>query len=532
MNLSKLILLGSFVLAAPLSAQQETAQEPSSLDRAATASQQRLQQAVEDLDALREQILAEQMELAPKLNEKDAERRAVQDEFNSTKALLDGTTGNLTKLQRDIRVRNEELDYLSTLMMDFLSKFEERLHIAELQHYREAIQAARLAPDNADLDQNAVFEVQLAVVDQAIDRLGHVLGGYRFEGRAVNESSLLTPGSFALLGPVAVFRSEDGQSVGLAETRTGGSLEAYSVPFPDEEQNQSAAGVVAGTASMIPVDTTLGTAFKLELANKTTLEEIQDGGFVMIPIFIMASLALLIAVLKWISLLFVRNPSRRKVNALLEAVRQGEKKEALQIADTIAGPTGKMLASGAEHLGEPADLIEEVMYEDVLTTRLKVERFIPFVAICAASAPLLGLLGTVSGIINTFKMITVSGAGDVKSLSGGISEALITTKYGLIVAIPSLLLHAFLSRKARSVIANMERAAVAFVNQVSMTPAGRALLGAAAPITVESPAAGASAPADADQVRAQVNDILRDMLGPVFAEQPVKKEPVASAEQE
>jgi hypothetical protein len=106
------------------------------------------------------------------------------------------------------------------------------------------------------------------------------------------------------------------------------------------------------------------------------------------------------------------------------------------------------------------------MYETVLATRLRLQRMLPFIAICAASAPLLGLLGTVTGIINTFKLITVFGSGDVKTLSGGISEALITTEFGLIVAIPSLLLHAFLSRKARSVIDQMEKAAVAFVNRV------------------------------------------------------------------
>jgi CBS domain-containing protein len=128
-----------------------------------------------------------------------------------------------------------------------------------------------------------------------------------------------------------------------------------------------------------------------------------------------------------------------------------------------------MLAAGVQHIREPRELIEEVMYEKVLATRLKLERFLPFIAITAASAPLLGLLGTVTGIINTFKLITVFGSGDVKTLSGGISEALITTEFGLIVAIPSLLLHAFLSRKARGIVNQMEKAAVAFVNQVSKT---------------------------------------------------------------
>jgi Mg/Co/Ni transporter MgtE len=76
----------------------------------------------------------------------------------------------------------------------------------------------------------------------------------------------------------------------------------------------------------------------------------------------------------------------------------------------------------------------------------------------------------VTGIINTFKLITVFGSGDVKTLSGGISEALITTEFGLIVAIPSLLLHAFLSRKARGMIARMEKTAIGFINQVNKIP--------------------------------------------------------------
>jgi len=70
-------------------------------------------------------------------------------------------------------------------------------------------------------------------------------------------------------------------------------------------------------------------------------------------------------------------------------------------------------------------------------------------------------------MINTFKLITIFGTGDAKSLSGGISEALITTEFGLIVAIPSLIMHALLSRRAQGVMANMERIAVSFVNGIN-----------------------------------------------------------------
>ena len=82
----------------------------------------------------------------------------------------------------------------------------------------------------------------------------------------------------------------------------------------------------------------------------------------------------------------------------------------------------------------------------------------------AATSPLLGLLGTVTGMIKTFKLITVFGTGDARSLSSGISEALITTEFGLFVAIPALIIHALLLRKTKGVLASMEQTAVAFKN--------------------------------------------------------------------
>jgi biopolymer transport protein ExbB len=113
------------------------------------------------------------------------------------------------------------------------------------------------------------------------------------------------------------------------------------------------------------------------------------------------------------------------------------------------------------------------MYEKMLDTRLKLQSYLPFVALAASAAPLLGLLGTVTGMINTFKLITVFGSGDARTLSSGISEALVTTEFGLIVAIPSLLLYAFLSRKARRLTDLMEKTAVSFLNRIipGRTPA-------------------------------------------------------------
>ena len=190
-------------------------------------------------------------------------------------------------------------------------------------------------------------------------------------------------------------------------------------------------------------------------------------------------------------------------------MKQHDTDGAAKHAEKMTGPVGEMIRAGVEHLEEPRELVEEVMYESVLKARLKLNSLLPFIAICASSAPLLGLLGTVTGIINTFKLLTVFGSGDVSNLSGGISEALITTKFGLIVAIPSLLIHAFLSRKARGVMARMESSAVAFANAVSQSPFEREHfqggMGSAPPAPV--------AP-DTGVVRDQVRDVLTDMLTP------------------
>jgi biopolymer transport protein ExbB len=88
-------------------------------------------------------------------------------------------------------------------------------------------------------------------------------------------------------------------------------------------------------------------------------------------------------------------------------------------------------------------------------------------ALTAAAAPLLGLLGTVTGMIKTFTLITIFGTGDAKSLSSGISEALVTTELGLVVAIPSLILHGLLSRMAKQKIGDLEQISVSFINGIT-----------------------------------------------------------------
>ena len=126
-----------------------------------------------------------------------------------------------------------------------------------------------------------------------------------------------------------------------------------------------------------------------------------------------------------------------------------------------------MLVAGVENAKESVELVEEVMFESILGAQPRLERFLNVIAVTAATAPLLGLLGTVTGIIKTFKLMEVFGAGDPKPLISGISEALITTELGLILAIPALIAHALLSRRVAGILAQLEKLSMAMVNSLS-----------------------------------------------------------------
>ena len=430
---------------------QAVAQGPEgrSLDDATIELNARLEERVQALAAFREQVAAERGPLNTELRELQAQLSELRREHTDKMRLVDVRNLDLSKLTSKNQSLDADAKYVSTLLSDYVRNFDSRLHVVERQRYREVLGQAKLAAENTALAESEVFATQTALVDASIDRFDDALGGVLFDGHAVDPNGQVKEGTFVLIGPAAIFEANDGTGTGSVEQRVDSSEPAamrFSVP---EDEKAASMLIRTGGAGSFPLDPTLGNAVKLEATQDTFIEHVQKGGAVMIPIFVLAGTALLIALIKWFSLMMVRKPSKRRVKALLEAVSRRDEQAAKEKAEALLGPTGRMLCSGVEHLREPRELIEEVMYESVLRTKHSLNSFLPFIAICAASAPLLGLLGTVTGIINTFNLISVYGTGNAGSLSAGISEALITTKFGLIVAIPSLLLHAYLSRKAK-----------------------------------------------------------------------------------
>lgn len=430
--------------------------------------EQKLNQSLTELARVRSVISADKLPMIKELNDLEEVVLDVRLEYQKVMRQLDSRNLDLNNLRGEIKTRKDEKSYISSLLSEYTRNFQTRLHISELSRYQSVSDEAALAPENSNLSDENIFAAQTELVEVSLNRLEELVGGAAFEGTAAGEDGLVREGKILLLGPLALFASTDGSLAGIAEQRLG-SLEPTVMSFAEVSNSELVRSTVVQQEGLFPFDPSLGNARKIEQTNESLGETLEKGGVVGYVIVVMFILAIITAAFKWIELSRIPVPSDQEIKPLLQAMLYNDHEKANMLVEDIEGPTRQMLAIGLEHINEPHQLVEEVMYEEMLTTRLKVERFTPFIAVCASSAPLLGLLGTVTGIINTFKLITVFGSGDVKTLSGGISEALITTAQGLIVAIFSLILFAFLSRKAKGIMDRMEQIAILFMNRTTRT---------------------------------------------------------------
>ncbi|RME81717.1 MAG: MotA/TolQ/ExbB proton channel family protein [Zetaproteobacteria bacterium] len=154
------------------------------------------------------------------------------------------------------------------------------------------------------------------------------------------------------------------------------------------------------------------------------------------------------------------NGLQDRVEALIQ---EGRLKEAADILRRSESALGRVLLVALAHRGEPRDLLKERVEEQARIEMHYLERFVPWLGVIAAIAPLLGLLGTVIGMIEVFQNISLVGVGKADVLAGGISKALNTTAAGLVVAIPSLVAYRFFEGRLDAYAAELESAAVRIV---------------------------------------------------------------------
>ncbi|MCG7917767.1 MAG: MotA/TolQ/ExbB proton channel family protein [Candidatus Thiodiazotropha taylori] len=203
-----------------------------------------------------------------------------------------------------------------------------------------------------------------------------------------------------------------------------------------------------GGLQTLAIDPSRGAILSLLVASPTLTERIQQGGYIGYFILFLGALGALVIIERLITLFWIGRRVKRQLN---------------QQEPMDNNPLGRLLAIDRQHRTLSGDALQKHFDEAILRELPKLRRGLRLLAIFAAVAPLLGLLGTVTGMIETFQSITLFGTGDPKLMSGGISQALVTTELGLAVAIPMVLLHSYLAGRSNRVVRLLDQQSAAMV---------------------------------------------------------------------
>jgi len=199
---------------------------------------------------------------------------------------------------------------------------------------------------------------------------------------------------------------------------------------------------------------------------KTVLQIIESGGIIAWVIVGLGAFALLLIFIRALLLMTSRVGAEDLWVAIQDKLKNGAYTDAAQMCQASRGAGARIMANLAPALQYEREDVERVFSERMLVEEGRLDRLGSLILVIAAVAPLLGLLGTVTGMISTFDVITEFGTGNPKLLSGGISEALVTTELGLCVAIPALLLGNILNGWAARLKGTLEFSALRMINFV------------------------------------------------------------------
>ncbi|MDC8804306.1 MotA/TolQ/ExbB proton channel family protein [Halomonas pacifica] len=418
------LLLGWFVVA-PLSAEPQAA-SPAGLRAERQAAEAR------DLARL-EALLGDRQALESALEEAraaHAEAEARHRELGEREAVLDERREALAAR------RSEQDDGLASILAslarhggelrDALAESWLTTHGAELPPRLDGQEVLTLA----DLEAFADGLMALTAETGRVVRFMAPVAGVDGE---IRERPVVRLGDFAAFTPEALLRlGADDATLAVAE----GTPEALA---------DDLAAFHAGASRALAIDPTHGQVLAALAQQPSLWERFRQGGAVGYVVVALGAAGMLVALLQYAYLLRVSLAVRRQRRDL-KALRDDN-------------PLGRVLARFRALSGEGhpvPEALEARLDEAVLAELPRLERGQPLVKLLAAVAPLLGLLGTVTGMIVTFQAITVFGTGDPQLMAGGISQALVTTVLGLITAVPLLFAHTALSARSRQLAGVVE----------------------------------------------------------------------------
>jgi biopolymer transport protein ExbB len=231
--------------------------------------------------------------------------------------------------------------------------------------------------------------------------------------------------------------------------------------------------IQAGTpAGAVPVDVMQNNQTKIILSGKKSdlgqrvREFFRAGGPVMFPLALISVWALVLIVLKLVQFSRKHKANLHIYQDVERFLETGRIDEALAYVKNIRSVVARVVQTCLEHSKWKRDTAEKAVREILVEEVPLLNKYLSTLAVIAGAAPLLGLLGTVTGMISLFEVITHYGTGDPKIMAGGISEALVTTEVGLIIAIPVLLCHNYLRNRRDHIMAEMEKHAIRILNRL------------------------------------------------------------------
>ena len=486
-GIGALALVASLALIAPAA----HAQQNSDID--AVKKRAELNSAKADLEEARKK---RDMAVAARWKDRETanqEREMFNDKYQENKEKVDALMSERARLFEDVRVAREDLaqvklqaekaraEFLSLAAgperLETLAKFQEQgvpFKMAERMEVQNKVKKEMgLYKDDPLRIAKGVLDAARA--EMAFTREATVEKAELMFGSAVAQGDRMRLGGLYALQMANVADIHGLHAAALMLPVAGEKKRTYSWQenlTPETKKNVAKvfANVNDSAFVMVPVDVLLSTELSSELANhtETTWKDdfkqfFKNGGILMYPIATLFGLGLLIFLLKfiWIMVASFGGLSARRA---LKALEKGDVETARVQSAKSHGKVGKVLRTvlGKDYPGRaPAEkALEELFSAEVP----KIESGLTWVSVFASTAPLLGLLGTVMGMIELFDVITMHGTSDPKLLAGGISIALVTTEAGLMVAIPLQLLHTFLVNRCDALRSRMEKAGLAVLN--------------------------------------------------------------------
>lgn len=377
--------------------------------------------------------------------------RAELDKLQSavmTRALeADRLAESLTSTEREADAAGESADVIETLLGQIESTLD---------------RGGITLPEPSGRDAHAARLAQLEFgFERALPLLARAGEVRRVQGEYFTDAGQKVSGDIVQIGAVAAFGLAP-QAPGALAPAGDGRLKLWPQAAGRQTAEELAKGERPSTVGIFLYET-LEKGIE-QRQEKTVREVIASGGEIGWVIVVGGVLVLVLAVLRLLALLPDWVSSRKVVDRMAPLLRSKQFGAALDLANGTRGALGRVLAATLRNIERPREQLEDAIDEAVLHETPRIDRFGAAIFVIAAVSPLLGLLGTVTGMIATFDIITEFGTGNPKLLSNGISIALVTTELGLIVAIPSLVLGNFLAGWAERIKDDLERTALRVTN--------------------------------------------------------------------